>query len=299
MNPKVKGYLKLVRPANLPTAAADILAGAAIAGFFKPGDMLVHSQDSYVLLLSLVAASVCLYAGGVVLNDVFDAALDKLERPERPIPSRLVLKKEAAIFGVILLILGIGLAFIANGLSGFIAVFLSAAILSYNAFLKKHPLLGPFNMGVCRGLNLLMGIAILGAINNWQYILIPVVYIFAITMISRGEVHGNNKAHLGWAALLYALVIAALLFIGKSNGNQLQFVVFFVLIFGLMIYLPLLRAYRKNTAENIKKAVMAGVLSVILLDASLAVCFTSWWYAALMVLLLPLSMLLSRIFAVT
>ncbi len=34
MNPVLKGYLRLARPANLPTAAADVLAGVAIAGVF-------------------------------------------------------------------------------------------------------------------------------------------------------------------------------------------------------------------------------------------------------------------------
>ncbi|MBT8235939.1 MAG: ubiquinone biosynthesis protein UbiA, partial [Bacteroidia bacterium] len=81
MWPRIMGFLRLMRPANLPTAGADILAGAAIAG-------AVSTQIPFTLntaisdLLLLFFSSVSLYAGGVVLNDYFDADLDALERPE-------------------------------------------------------------------------------------------------------------------------------------------------------------------------------------------------------------------------
>ena len=70
-----RGYLELVRPANVATALADVLAGYAVAGLGNPG------------LGWLLLSTACLYAGGVVLNDVFDRDLDRIERPERPIPS--------------------------------------------------------------------------------------------------------------------------------------------------------------------------------------------------------------------
>ncbi|MGF1558237.1 MAG: ubiquinone biosynthesis protein UbiA, partial [Flavobacteriaceae bacterium] len=61
----------------------------------------------------------------------------------------------------------------------------------------------------------------------------------------------------------------------------------------------LISAYRLNSPGNIKKAVVAGVLSLIVLDASLAAGFSFWWYGLLMLLLLPLSVFLSKLFAVT
>ena len=66
-----------------------------------------------------------------------------------------------------------------------------------------------------------------------------------------------------------------------------------------MIYRPLIAAYKENSPQNIKKAVIAGVLSLIILDASVAVGFSQWWLGIAVLLLLPLSMLLSRLFAVT
>ena len=62
-----------MRPANIVTAHADILAGYAAAG-----------ATNGVHLVLLLAATTGLYGGGVVFNDVFDAKLDAMERPERP-----------------------------------------------------------------------------------------------------------------------------------------------------------------------------------------------------------------------
>ncbi len=296
MNAILKSYLRLARPANLPTAAADIFAGVAIAGFLAAPTL---ASLSVVLIAFLVFASVFLYAGGVVLNDVFDYKLDSIERPERPIPSGLIPLKSAALFGSVLLLIGVILAFCVNHLSGYTAIALSIFIVLYDGFSKKYGFLGPLNMGFCRSLNLLLGMSILGGIVNWWLAIIPLVYIFAITLISRGEVHGNNKNHIIWAGILYALVIFGVVSVVLLETDQILQTIPFLMLFAFLIFKPLIGAYRSNSPSNIKKAVIAGVLSLIVLDAALATGFSIWWYGLLILLLLPLSMLLSKLFAVT
>jgi len=102
LSQKPRAYLQLMRPANIVTAIADILAGAAASGAI----LLIISgetdgeNDSYLInLLWLVAATIGLYGGGVVFNDVFDAKLDQEERPERPIPRGDVSVMEGAVLG--------------------------------------------------------------------------------------------------------------------------------------------------------------------------------------------------------
>ncbi len=287
-----QGYLRLMRPPNLPTAAADILAGAALSGI-----LFVNSIELNIVYL--VLASVFLYAGGVVLNDVFDYELDKVERPERPIPSGLIPLKSAAFFGVVLLLIGIVFAFLTNRLSGLVAVLLAFSILLYDAYSKKHGFLGPLNMGLCRGLNLLLGMSVLGEINVWWYGIIPLIYIFAITLISRGEVHGNNSTHILWAGVLYLTVILAVVAIVMIKTENIVQALPFLALFAFSVFKPLVSAFQSNTPENIKKAVVAGVLSLIVLDATLVAGFSVWWYGVLVLLLLPLSIFLSKLFAVT
>lgn len=296
----IKGYLRLTRPANLPTAAADVLAGVAISGFFSVFSLQHNWNLGHLTgILLLVCSTVFLYAAGVVLNDVFDYRLDKVERPERPIPSGLVPLRSAILFGGSLLFIGVVFAFWADSLSGWIALALGLAILLYDAVGKHHNFFGPLNMGLCRGLNLLLGISILGNVIHWGIALIPVIYIAAITMISRGEVHGDNKGHILWAAVLYALVLIAVLLIPIYTGHTIWASLPFVLLFAILVLRPLLKAYSENSPHNIKMAVKAGVISIIVLDAALAVGFSYWWVGAAILLLLPLSIFLSRLFAVT
>ena len=92
----LRGYLELLRPANVVTAVADVLAGYAVAG-----------RANSRALPWLLTATVCLYAGGVVLNDFFDRELDAVERPERPIPSGRVPARHAAALGTALLAGGV------------------------------------------------------------------------------------------------------------------------------------------------------------------------------------------------
>ncbi|MEO0528773.1 MAG: UbiA-like protein EboC [Bacteroidota bacterium] len=300
MNETLKGYLRLMRPANLPTAAADIIAGTAISGIYSnTSGFSIEDQNALSGIIFLILSSIGLYAAGVVLNDVFDVKVDMLERPERPIPSGLISVKSASIFGVVLLILGILSAFLVHMLCGMIALLLALSIVAYDSFSKRNPVAGPLNMGICRGLNLLLGISLLGALPHWWYVFVPVVYIAAITLISRGEVHGNNKRHIIFAAILYAMVILSVIVLALLSHLGMFTILLFLLLFALLIYRPLWRAYVLNSPDNIKKAVIAGVLSLIVLDAAIAVGFSNLWLGLIVLLLLPLSLMLSKLFAVT
>jgi len=296
MRAVLKGYLQLARPANLPSAAADIFAGAAIAGMFSSQSTAIWWDTR---LIFLVLAAVFLYAGGVVLNDVFDMEVDKVERPERPIPSGLIPLKSAAFYGGMLLLLGTVMAFLNGNTSGIVSLILAACIVLYDAWAKKNDFLGPLNMGLCRGLNLVLGMSVLDGISDWGYASLPLIYIFAITLISRGEVHGDNKNHILWAALLYLLVMVSMAALVARNTDNLLQVIPFLGLFAFLVLKPLANAYRSNTPDNIKKAVKAGVLSLIVLDAAWVSGFSVWWYGLLLLLLLPLSLLLSKLFAVT
>ncbi|RYY92666.1 MAG: polyprenyltransferase [Chitinophagaceae bacterium] len=289
-----------MRPANIVTAVSDILAGIAIAGYFsgaRPGEL--HLLP--VVLLALSTAG--LYGGGVVFNDVFDAELDKIERPERPIPGGLISKESAALLGTVLLLAGITAAYFVHHSflpSTVLAIAIAAAALLYDKWGKHHSFLGPLNMGLCRGLNICLGVSILpAALGTYWFIgVIPVVYIAAITMISRGEVHGGSKAILKAAALFYALVIGAILFIAFRNGHG-TLALLFLALFGAMIFLPLRNAVRNPVGPKIGKAVKSGVLALILMNAAWAAAFGTPPVALMILLLLPLSLYLAKAFAVT
>lgn len=296
---KLLGYLRLMRPANIVTAVADVLAGVAIAGYWlQPHTFLA---DWLLPVLCLALATIGLYGGGVVFNDVFDASLDSVERPERPIPSGVVSKTQAVILGIYLLMIGVLAAFTVNPVAGFTATFTALAALLYNKWGKHHPVIGPVNMGLCRGLNLMVGMSILGetALRHHGWLAaIPVLYIGAITMISRDEVHGGKTGPLKTAALLYGIVCGSILVVAWDHSRILETLPF-VALFIFFIYTPLLKAIQQPIGPNIGKAVKGGIIALIVMNAAWATAFAGFGYGLVILALLPVSILLGKAFAVT
>ena len=156
----------------------------------------------------------CLYAGGIVFNDVFDIDIDRSERPERPLPNGEISLKNAQIFGVTLFILGVLFSFFVQFESGIIAFLISLMALIYDRYTKDYLVIGSLNMGFCRGLNLMLGMSILPRIiySNVIWIcIIPIIFIAAITLTSKGEVLGNNKSAIFMALFLDITVTGILL----------------------------------------------------------------------------------------
>lgn len=283
-----------MRPANIVTSVADVLAGIAISGYFLLGD------QEFLPVFLLCLSTIGLYGGGIVFNDVFDADLDRIERPERAIPSGAISKKEATLLGIVLLCIGILAAFAFSLRSGIIAFLILVFALVYNKFSKHYAFLGPLNMGVCRGMNLLLGVSIVSISLQSLYLLglIPLIYIFSITMISQGEVHGSSKKKLYAGAFLYEIVIGAILYAAFLQQN-IFYSALFVVLFAWMIFKPLFAAIKNPIGKNIGKAVKAGVISLILMDAAWAAAYGQIFFAMLIAMLLPLSLWLAKRFAVT
>jgi 4-hydroxybenzoate polyprenyltransferase len=313
------GYLRLMRLANIVTAVSDILAGVAIAGSLvsiifpevSPGSslgtLLIRQGNMAMLypILLLVVSTACLYGGGVVLNDVFDTNLDKSERPERPIPSGLVSRRAAAIFGSSLLIAGIVAAALSDrnelfSQSTLLAMGIALASVVYDKWSKHNRFFGPLNMGFCRALNLLLGMSLLSYAVSiyWPVAIVPMIYIAAITMISRGEVHGGKRTSLYSALVLYILVLIVLLYIAFLQKNLLNTLPL-AGIFSILIFPSLQQAIIKPEGPRIGKAVKSGVIALIAMNAAWAAAFGDIYFAVLILLLLPLSLLLAKLFAVT
>jgi 4-hydroxybenzoate polyprenyltransferase len=284
----LRPYIELIRPANVVTALADVLAGYGIARL---------SHDAAVPWL-LVSTS-CLYAGGVVLNDVFDRDLDRVERPERPIPSGRVSVGTAARFGAVLLIAGIVIAAMATLAAGVLAAAIASFVLLYDAWGKRQWLFGPVNMGICRGLNLLLGVAAVPAAlaSSWPLALLPFVYITAVTALSRGEVHGGRREVATFALISLSLVLIALLLLAAVQRSPAAALLTVVL--GLVL-LPLVwRAYRTPDAVTIRRAIRGGVLLLAVMDAALGAAYAGNLYSLLILATATIAGRLARLFPVT
>jgi len=293
MKAKIRAFIELMRPANVITSLTDVLAGMSIVGF------LFNLIDiNSVLFLGI--STMCLYAGGVVFNDVFDHDLDKTERPERALPSGRILKSEAILGGILLLSTGIFCAFWHSSLSGFIAIIISICALFYDWKGKHMSIFGPINMGMCRAFNLLLGMSVyeIGTFTYAYLILIPLIYIAAITLVSRGEVHGGTPKTLLFALFLFLIVHVCQIYFAYKFGH-LYLALPFIATHFYLIFNKLYVAIKNPIGPNIGKTVKTGVLTLILMNAAWVSLSGQWEMAIFVVLLLPVSILLGKKFAVT
>lgn len=223
----MKPWLQLLRLPAVFTAMADIFAGFILThGSFTPLNTF----------LALLGASCSLYLAGMVLNDFFDHRLDLIERPERPIPSGRIAPRHALLVGVGLLLTGIGFAFAAGLPSVIIAVAIALSVLAYDSCLKGT-LLGPWTMGLCRGLNLLLGASAAESLAEvFQMPQLAVagglaLYIVGVTTFASDEAKGSRKLPLilGMAGVVAGIAVLCGLFAVwttevRGNGPTALFV---------------------------------------------------------------------------
>ncbi len=292
---RMQAYAQLVRLPNLPTALADILLGFLATG--SPTDW--RRWPTYLLLM---AASACLYCGGMVWNDYFDRDLDKRERPERPIPSGKIAPRQAALCGAGLVITGVVLAFLAGLVAGgwvaptVLALLLTAAIFLYDGWLKRT-VVGPASMGACRFLNVLLGVAPAAALlpTRGVYLAFLVgLYIVGVTWLARTEARVSNRTALTAAAgvmlasLLLALPLPVLPLPDVPPADASSPLFPYLLVgLGFFVGFPVASAIRTPTPGRVQAAVKRSLMGLILLDAVLATALAGTAGLVLLVLLAP------------
>lgn len=292
-NSTSKAYLDLVRLPNLFTAAADVTAG-----FFFAGAWL----NEWDVLLRLAAASMCLYAAGVALNDYCDRNIDALERPTRPLPSGRVDPGRAMQLILFLFVAGVSLAFTVSPTTGLIALLLVGAIVAYDVVLKKTPLAPP-TMGLCRALNFALGMY--GVIDFTRLaVLRPLaivgLYITAITFFARTEATRSDRMRLALGTLGQLVALSGLWWVWRYTPNA-RYHEFAYLAAGLAILIVYngLRAIRRPEPSLVQAAVKRSILGLIVLDACIAWSVGGLEAAALTAALLIPAVILAARFRVS
>lgn len=313
---RFQAYLELLRLPNLFTAAADVVMG------FLVTHEVIESQEGWLLGLQaavsalleqwgllglLVAASMLLYAGGVVLNDVFDFSIDKEERPSRPLPSGRVSLSAARRLGWSLLLVGAALGWGAGLLShdirpGVVATLLAGCVVLYDGLLKRTPL-GPIGMGACRALNVLLGMSVL--VGSWDtyHLLIAGgigVYIVGVTWYARNEAWESSRLQLVLAVVVMLVGIGLLAWLpswtepsDQLRGDLSRWYLM-MSILGALIGWQCLRAVVDPQPLRVQLAVKQSILSLVILDAVVCFALRGTGAAVVVVLFLVPAVLLGR-----
>jgi 4-hydroxybenzoate polyprenyltransferase len=277
-------WLRLMRLPNVFTAIADVSMGYLFVR---------HTVDTPLLFGFLVVASAALYTAGIIYNDLFDYQIDARERPYRPIPSGQISFSWAMFAAGKLLMAGMFLGCISGLLAeapdamawrgALIATVLTLCILAYDSFAKNTPV-GPLVMGSCRFFNILLGMTageqreadiVLGFGAGELLAAAGIgIYIAGVTWFSRSETQISRSAAL-FASLAIMLVGVAvfgsslLYVIPVRGGPHLYWLLLTLLMFGVVRCGAV--AALDPVPEKVQAAVKLSILSLIWLDATMAV----------------------------
>jgi 4-hydroxybenzoate polyprenyltransferase len=249
-------YLHLIRAPNLFTVPSNILAG-----YFA---VIPIGAVDIVQLLSIIFSSIFLYVSGIVLNDYVDIKVDRNERPDRPLVSGRIPKRNALILAVGSIVASNFLAFTVSWVSLTIAALLTAVIIAYNIRLKSSTVTNPLSMGSARFLNVLLGgspaIALFLVPYQGYTILVFIGYCLflhtaAISILSRKEIDTVKKySRSSWITVFVSfsivlVIIVSILVVGLGWTFQSWFIINLIVYSFVMVFtfLHLLTSLRNLT----------------------------------------------------
>ncbi|MEV6790672.1 SCO3242 family prenyltransferase [Streptomyces sp. NPDC051320] len=258
-----RALLELIRAPAALSVPGDVLAGAAAA--HRP---LTRS------VAGLTASSVCLYWAGMALNDWADRELDAVERPERPIPSGRVGSAVALGVAGSLTAASLGLAVVSGGPRALaIAGPLAATVWYYDLRAKSGPA-GPAVMAAARGLDVLLGAGTGRLRSALPAAATVAAHTLAVTVLSRTEVTGADPRLAGtMVAATGGVVLAA----GRASGAvgrggnrwHRSAAASALAVYGTTVGRAQLRAVGDPAPRQVRRAVGAGILGLIPLQAAL------------------------------
>ena len=239
---KLLAYFKIMRPLNLLQGGIAILVCMALAD---------PKPEWLSVLLALVI--VWAYTGaGNILNDYFDVEIDRINRPQRPIPAGLIQPRTALFYAIFLFALGTAAVVpVFNRQLAIIIPFALFFLITYTKFFKPRPLWGNLIVSAILGMTFLFGSSIFGDIRVG---IVPCLLAFGFNFVREivkdmQDVAGDQARGARTFPLVYGLTAARRLVIVATLilmvGALVPFYLkiygkFYLLILVLTVEIPLI-----------------------------------------------------------
>ncbi|NHJ49190.1 MAG: hypothetical protein FK733_15485 [Asgard group archaeon] len=157
----IRPWISIMRPFNCALITLCAIVGIMVDNgvetfFIDTGTEILHHWPS---LLMIFIGGWALSAAAMVLNDYFDIEIDKINEPDRPIPSGKIKPKQALRFGIILIVIGVLMSIGIDtyewlvfgrqfGVSVVTAVICAVMVSTYTNYMKKYSILGNLAVSV-------------------------------------------------------------------------------------------------------------------------------------------------------
>ncbi|KAA0265550.1 MAG: hypothetical protein EDM75_02430 [Chlorobiota bacterium] len=240
--------LTLFRPLNF---LITLITGF-IAVLIAENGELTHATLYFGVLTGVSAALIG--AGGNIINDILDVEIDRINRPDRPLPAGKVTVTTATRLYIFSKMFGIFFAAMAGIIPALIAAASSFIIFFYSYFLKNIPLVGNFTVSVFTGMVFIFGAS---TVNNYSNALFPFIFAFMINMVREvvkdvEDIEGDTAENVRTFPVIF----------GVEPARKLAVIITLLLI--TVTFVPfLLQVYRIEYLVVIAVSVAPALISVI------------------------------------
>ncbi len=226
---KIKGLFRLIR-FELPFSAGICVVLGQLFALGEFASVLITASG--FLSVFLISASI------LVSNDYFDVETDRINSPNRPIPSNLVTLAEALSFSIILLLIGLILSFSISIEALLFAFILSIIGFLYNRVFKKSGLLGNILVSFSVGMTFIFGGLTVGLPFN------KIVLFFGViaALIDLGEEIAADSMDIKGDLLINSNSIA--IKYGRGIALKISSYIFFLVI--LLTLIPFVMKWFSN-----------------------------------------------------
>lgn len=243
----VWAWLRLLRPTNSLPATGLVLLGAHLAGGWP------WPRATWIAAGAMWAIT----SFGYITNDLHDVEADRVNKPDRPLPSGRIRQSSAYLAATALAMLAIGLASTIDGLAVLAAMLALLLLLLYNMHLKSTVLVGNALIAALSGMALGVGGYTVG--RPWTLVepgVLVSLFILAREVLKTIEdVAGDHKAGVRTVATEW----------GARRASQ-----FFAGVVTCFAVLSLVPLYEGLTARQGARLSIPYLAVVMMIDAGLA-----------------------------
>jgi len=255
----MRHYFKLLRPSNFFITAASVFVSCLLAG---------GTTEHWAAMVIASMAAGLIGSGGMVVNDIFDVEIDRINKPSRPLPNGVVSLRSASFFYAALTAVGLLLNLFLHPVAQWIAAAASVLIFLYSYKLKGTPLLGNLVVGGLTGLAFLYGGA---AVGNIDRALIPALFAFLINVgreviKDMEDVEGDARHHAmtfpirygmkpsAVVATVFLLTVAASTFVPFADGQYgITYLIIVALGVDLVLAFVIASLWKDMTQKNLNR----------------------------------------------
>lgn len=167
----LNGLFQIVRPLNCMITLIVIIVGG-----------MVSSPQKFIsvdLFLAGVVGFLSAAAGNIV-NDIHDIEIDRINRPERPLPSLLITVQQAWVFYSILILVSFFTSYFISPIAFLIVLLSNMLLFLYSYSLKKVPLFGNIVVSFLTAYAFIFGGVVVG---NVRSAFVPAIFAFLVNLI--------------------------------------------------------------------------------------------------------------------